>query len=201
MLPECGACTECADCRHHRHSQPSGTSSLIAYGCRPGCCLCGMQSSFDRAAQACPGLCSALLPLSARAIMTGSAATDIGVMHLSARHSRRAAARRMSSGPWLLNPEGPAPAPGASDLRSGRGAACSQVQYHWSNLDAIFTSSCHSGPELERERGAQKEATNQLRTCMAGFKAAPGIEQVTSGVQAPRPPAPARFPWLVPRCP
>ena len=57
---------------------------------------------------------------------------------------------------------------------------CAQVQYHWGNMDAIYSSPFHSGPELDRERNAHVEATNVLRACMEGFRAAPGIEQVVT---------------------
>ena len=55
-----------------------------------------------------------------------------------------------------------------------------QVQHRWSNLDAIFSSSCHSGRELDEQRAAQEHATEVLGECMARFRGAPGIAQVGS---------------------
>ena len=58
-------------------------------------------------------------------------------------------------------------------------AAALQVQHEWGNLNGIYGSSFHSGPELESQRASQSQATSMLRSCMATFKAADSIEHVS----------------------
>lgn len=53
-----------------------------------------------------------------------------------------------------------------------------QVQYHWGNLERIFSSAFHSGPELESQRDAHVEATDVLRSCMSRFHTSNNVEQV-----------------------